>query len=427
MDTPKLLVSSFLMMFAADSFAELKAISDDDLSEISGQAYISIDQASHPTETNVEYTRVNVGMQIETLTRADKLELGTYHRWENHPTNPSLNGSPCHTCNGTEVGLEKIGSDIVAEDFTLGYIHNEQYANRYKSVPMVAKYNQHGQLVKHDEGEIVPFEINDPFIEFARDKATNDVVGVRIGFGDAKGILSGNILGLTGAIDVNIRDGVEELSEAREHQEGNIVESALTLLTPLLVAGGDLSAQAVLVDENGNPDPIRSSNIGMANGSEFTIAGADFLAAAAVPILSDVGLLSSDSRAERMSWAGCGLFNLSPCYNIYVQSEGCEMLGIPTCFPLNNFQSLPIGEVKEMNGRQYITDTVSGVFMSFQTRDLDWSTGPAGQQAMNEFVQATSGAFLNLPTGAVQVNLSEVYNGVQGVRREYIDRGVGLF
>ena len=65
--------------------------------------------------------------------------------------------------------------------------------------------------------------------------------------------------------------------------------------------------------------------------------------------------------------------------------------------------------------------------MSFQTRDLDWSTGPAGQQAMNEFVQATSGAFLNLPTGAVQVNLSEVYNGVQGVRREYIDRGVGLF
>ena len=103
------------------------------------------------------------------------------------------------------------------------------------------------------------------------------------------------------------------------------------------------------------------------------------------------------------------------------------MLGIPTCFPLNNFQSLPIGEVKEVNGRQYITDTVSGVFMSFQTRDLDWSTGPAGQQAMNEFVQATSGAFLNLPTGAVQVNLSEVYNGVQGVRREYIDRGVGLF
>ncbi|MFD2229381.1 hypothetical protein [Alkalimarinus sediminis] len=427
MDMPKFFVSSILMMLAADGLAELKPISDDDLSEISGQAYVSIDQTNHPTKTNLEYTRVNIGMQIETFARADKLELGTYHRWEKHPTNPSLNGTPCHSCNGTEAGLEKIGSDILAEDFTLGYIHNDEYANRYKSVPMVAKYNQNGQLVKHNEGEVVPFEINDPFIEFARDSATNEVVGVRIGFGDAKGILSGNILGLTGAIDVNIRDGVEELSEARKKQEGNIVESALTLLTPLLVAGGDLSTQAVLVDENGNLDPIRASNIGMANGTEFTIAGADFLAATAVPILSDIGLISSDSRAEQTSWAGCGLFNLSPCYNIYVQSEGCEMLGIPTCFPLNNFQSLPIGEVNEINGRQYITDTVSGVFMSFQSRDLEWSTGPAGRQAMNEFVQATSGAFLNLPTGAVEVNLSEVYNGVEGVRREYIDRGVGLF
>lgn len=427
MDTPKLLVSLFLFIFSSDVFAELKAISDDDLSEISGQAYLSIDQANHPTEPNVEYTRVNLGMQIETLARADKFEMGTYHRWENHPTNPTLNGSPCHSCNGTEVGLEKMGSDIVAEDFSLGYIHSDQYANKYKSVPMVAKYDKYGRMVEHDEGEIVPFEINNPFIEFARDEATNDVIGVRIGFGDAKGLLSGNILGLSGAIDVNIRDGVEELSEARKKQDGNIVESALTLLTPLLVAGGDLSAQAVLVDENGNPDAVRSSNIGMANGTEFTIAGADFLAATAVPILSDIGLLSSDSRAERVSWSGCGVFNLSPCYKIYVQSEDCAMLGIPTCFALNNFQSLPIGKIEKKNGRQYITDTVSGVFMSFQTRDMDWSTGPAGEQAMNNFVKATSGAFLNLPTGAVEVNLSEVYNGVSGARREYIDRGVGLF
>ena len=49
------------------------------------------------------------------------------------------------------------------------------------------------------------------------------------------------------------------------------------------------------------------------------------------------------------------------------------------------------------------------------------------QDPMASFVNATAGAFLNVPTGAVKVNLNEVYNGIHGVRREYIDRGVGLF
>ena len=429
MDTPKVLTSIFLFAFSSsNAFAELKTISDAEMSDISGQAYVSIDKAYHPTEQNVSYTRVNLGMKIETQMSAERLELGTYHRWENHPTNSSLNGTACHTCNGTEAGLEAIGSDILAEDFTLGYIHSDAYQDKYSSVPMVAKgFDKYGRVVNYEEGEIVPMEINDPFFEFAYDEVTNEVIGLRIGFGDAKGMLSGNILGLSGAVDVNIRDGVEELSEAREEQDGNLIESALTLLTPLLVAGGDLSAQAVLTDEHGNPDPIRASTIGMANGSEFKIAGADFLAAAAVPLLSDVGLLGSDSRSEFSSLFGCGLFGLLSCFDIYVQSEDCSMLGIPTCFPLNNFKSLPIGKVEEINGQQYITDTVSGVFMSFQTRDMDWSTGPAGEQAMNEFVRATSGAFMNLPTGAVKVNLSEVYNGVDSVRLEYIDRGRGLF
>lgn len=424
----KSVISTSLFIASLSCHAELKALGDTELSNVTGQAYISIDQQSHPVESNINYTRINLGMKVETQVTAENFELGTYHRWENHPTDASLNGTACSSCDGTEIGLERNSSDLKAENFALGYIQNDAYSNKYKSVPMVAKgFDARGRPIKYADGEIVPFEINDPFFEFAVDDATNEIIGMRLGFGDSKGILSGNILSLTGAVDVDIRDGVDGLSEARKKQDGNILESALTLLTPLLVQGGDLSAQASLVDENGDLDPIRSSYIGMENGSEFKIEGADFLAAGVVPLLSDVGLIGSDSRSEIVSAFGCGLFNLFSCYNIYIESDNCIMLGIPTCFPLTSFQSMPVGKVEEINGRQYITDTVSGLFLSFQTKEVDWSTGKAGPQAMENFVRASAGAFLNLPTGAVQVNLSEVYNGISGARREYIDRGVGLF
>lgn len=424
----RLLLSFVIFFVSLTSQAELKALEDNELSNVVGQAYISIDQDHHPVQSNINYTRINLGMKVETQVTAENFELGTYHRWEDHPTDSSLNGTPCHSCDGSELGLETSKSDLLAENFSLGYIQSDDYSRRYKSVPMMAKgFDSRGRPVNYTNGEIVPFEINDPFFEFAFDDETNEVIGMRIGFGDSKGILSGNILALTGAVDVDIRDGVDGLSEARQKQDGNFLEEALTLLTPLLVKDGDLSAQAELVNDKGEADPVRSSYIGMVNGTEFTIEGADFLAANAVPLLSNFGLIGSNSRSERVSTFGCGLFNLLSCYNIYVESDNCLMLGIPTCFPLTNFQSMPVGKIEVINGRQYITDTVSGLFLSFQTKDMDWSTGKAGTAAMDSFVRATSGAFLNLPTGSVQVNLSEVYNGISGARREYIDRGVGLF
>ena len=415
------------VLSAMNSVAELKPMADEELSNVTGQAYISIDQQNHPEQANISYTKINLGMKVETMMVSDKWELGTYHRWENHPTDPSLNGTACHTCNGTEEGLESQGSDILAENFALGHIKSDDYNNRYKSVPMVAKgFDSRGRPITYRDGEIVPFEINDPFFEFAFDEETNEVVGMRLGFGDTKGILSGSILSMTGAVEVDIRDDVDGLSAARQQQDGNILEEALTLLTPLLVADGELSAQVVLVDEAGELDPVRSQYIGMENGTEFEIAGADFLAAGVVPLLSDANLIGSDSRSVKVSNSGCGLFGLFACYNIYIQSDDCIMLGIPTCFPLTNFQSMPVGKVEEINGRQYITDTASGLFMSFQTKDLDWSTG-SGKAAMESFVRASAGAFINIPTGAVKVNLHEVYEGIQGERREFIDRGVGLF
>ncbi len=430
-------------MMVGSAHAELTALEDEELSDITGQAYIAIDQMTNPNQSNIEYTRVNLGMKVETMLKADAMVLGEYPRWENHPTDPSLNGTPCMSCNGTEAGLEKHGADINVQDFSLGYIHSDAYQNKYKSVPMVAKgFDSRGRVINYDNNEIVPFEINDPFFEFAYDADARKMVGMRIGFGDSKGILSGNILSLTGQVDIHINDDVDGLSAARQKQQGNFLESALTLLTPLLVQNGNLDTHAQLVDgtvlnpnrdpskeqerKNGTPDAIRSDHIGMSDGTEFKIEGADTIAANAVKLLSDWNLIGSESRYENTGSRGCGLFGLFTCYNIYIQSEDCVMLGIPTCFPLTNFQSMPVGKIEEINGRQYITDTASGLFLSFQNEDVEWSTG-SRQDPMTSFVNATAGAFLNVPTGAVKVNLNEVYNGIHGVRREYIDRGVGLF
>jgi len=68
------------------------------------------------------------------------------------------------------------------------------------------------------------------------------------------------------------------------------------------------------------------------------------------------------------------------------------------------------------------------MFLSFQTKDLEWlSDVRKANPTSEDFIKATSGAFFNIPNGAVTVNMTEALQGVEGMRREYIDRGVGLF
>ena len=63
------------------AFADLQPISDSDMSEVTGQAFISVDRQYQPDETdNTSYTRVNLGMDIDIQTNVDVLELGRYER-----------------------------------------------------------------------------------------------------------------------------------------------------------------------------------------------------------------------------------------------------------------------------------------------------------------------------------------------------------
>jgi len=383
-------------------FAEagLQPISDEQMSEVTGQAFISVDRQYHPDpDDNTSYTRVNLGMDIEIQTNVDVLELGRYER------------------EGEKAG----SSDVLIRDFALGYINNQAY---YQRNPKAARqYRPDGS--SYNENEIVPFMIDNPFFEFAFDEATNEVVGVRLGFGDAMGVLSGKIETLTGNVNVDIIDRGEGLRDASS--SGNFFDQLIVLLTPLLEGGSPLATKAQLVygDDNdprvGELDPVRAEYIGIPNGEKFVLENAGSFTRWSVKNLIGWGS-SSEIEVPNCSFFSCG------SGDIYVYADGCRVLGIDACFDLDMYNSFPIGQVEEVNGERRLTGPADGAFISFQTKDLDWLKDvKKSDLTVEDFIRATSGAFFNIPNGATEVNLNEALNGTDRYRTEYIDRGRGLF
>ncbi|MHA7927480.1 MAG: hypothetical protein ACX936_19910 [Marinobacter sp.] len=397
----KTIFSLLLMpLLASGVNAELRPISDQQMSEVTGQAFVSVDRQYHPdANDNTAYTRVNLGMDIDIQTNVDVLEMGRYER------------------DGEQPGT----SDVYIEDFALGYINNQAYFDTNPKAPKQRKPD--GSVYAEDE--IVPFSIQNPFLEFAFDEETEEVVGFRLGFGESMGVLSGKIETLTGNVNVDIIDRGEGLSQA--NSSGNLFDQLIVLLTPLLEGGSPLSTKAELVygaegDPNiGELDPIRAEYIGIPNGERFILEGASGFTRWSVKNLIGWG---SSSRIEVPD---CSFFSCSGG-DIYVYAQDCLVLGIDSCFDLDIYNSFPVGEVGEVNGERRITGPADGAFISFQTKDLDWLKDVKKTDFTPEdFIRATSGAFFNIPNGATEVNLNEALYGTQRYRTEYIDRGKGLF
>ena len=183
------------VLVSANALAELKPIDDREMSDITGQAFFSIDKTVNPSDSNISYTRLNMGMDIDIQSNIDKLELGRYDRIDN------------------ETGQqESQAADIIIENMSLGYIYDEQYHIDNPNVPRPKHYDDNGQLITYKDGDIVPFKIEDPFIEFAFEG--DKIIGSRIGFGKAQGLLSGDIQSLTGNVDIDIKGTVGNLQQA---------------------------------------------------------------------------------------------------------------------------------------------------------------------------------------------------------------------
>jgi len=318
----------FSLLFMPLVNAQLVPIEEHELSQTIGQAFINVDRlqtARNSSNDLVDTTKITLGLDIKTSLNADLLDLGNYER----------NGSA--------------GSDIRINDFALGKIDSN--------------------------GVIVPFEISDPFIELAFDTDANgkeNLIGLRLGFGGAKGALSGNIESLTGKVNVDIVGRAEPIRDVAGFWN-NILLSAAGVSD-----NTRLRAAAELVQPNGVPNAVRSTMVGIPNGDTL--------------------------GCEQ----GCNLGGLSDFLLGLFGSNDCAVLGIATCFPIGIYRTLDVG-TKQTDGS--FTQS-PGLYLSFLSEKLTWEPGTQ---------QAETGAFLNVPNGGLEVDFQQAFNGTERVRTKYVD------
>jgi len=146
-----------LGLFAVNHHAttQLQPLDDAQMEQTVGQAYIEMDSRLEGTD---KFSRITFGQHVKIQANADTLTLGANYD------------------NGLGLGN---GTDFNATNISLGYIDT-------------------------NTNTIVPFEFTNPYMEWAVDDTTNDMIGFRIGFEDAKGVLQGNFTSFSGNIDMTI-------------------------------------------------------------------------------------------------------------------------------------------------------------------------------------------------------------------------------
>lgn len=298
----------------------MQPMSDDELGNAVGQAFLQIDRTEGAN--GFDFTRFTFGMDVDVSLNADLIEFGRYPR-----------------------AGETAPSDIRINDFALGSVEN---------------------------GVINPFKIKDPFFELAFERNSQggqDLVGVRVGFGEALGKLSGNIEALTGNLQVDVRGRAKPIRE----EAGIIVRGLLTAASIGDSTIMESVDRAVLLDPStGEPDPIRAVGVGLANGNSLRC-------------VSGCGLLSGVTQ--------------------YLTADNCAILGIGTCFNLNTFRTLDVGN----NGVP-----ATGMFLSFQTKSISWIDNGIGTPTV-------SGAFLNIPNGGISIDFEQSFNGIERMRTKFVD------
>ena len=398
---------SSLVITSCMAHAELTPVPDSVLADVTGQAYISIDKTYHPEAAtansgkNFSYTRINLGMDIKTLTNIDRLELGRYSR----------------------EGDEREGmADILANNMAFGYIYDEAYYLANPSAPQPIKgYDTNGNILKYSDGEIVPFEITNPYLEFAYDETNGQIVGVRLGMGEAKGIMSGAFQTLTGNLGVNVIDKGEGLNfehMATDYCQGDqcgVLQNGLGMINEQFRNGAQLTARAVLLNANGERDSIRAQYLGVPNGEALYLENVDSAIVTALQVMGGFGLKNTFEAVDN----GVNIIN-----------QDCQVIGVASCLPLENYQSISIGQITGTDGERYLTDKAGGMFISFsgigddanEAGRLEWLNDINKENpTVDDFMKVTSGFFMNIPDSNAQMNLHDMVNGTDRVRTEYIN------
>jgi len=158
-------VTLFCLGIAPVAQAELKPISDEKMGEVTGQAFMQIENIQDIPGNPHEFTRMTLGMDVETRLNVDDVKAGT------------IDG----------------GVDFAAQHVALGHIARTdgvQYNGR-----------------SYSAGDTVHFEAFQPYIELAEDPAEGKLSGFRMGFGQARGSVSSLTSSFSGDIGLTLVDG----------------------------------------------------------------------------------------------------------------------------------------------------------------------------------------------------------------------------
>lgn len=365
----------------------MEAISEREMSEVSGQAFITVDASSYSRNAgdewdgDFEFTKINLGLDIETIFTADSLRVGEFERtvYEDG-TVPATTTIDNPDIDGTKIGqaydldgdgqFDTLPADIIIENFALGRVVNHRDAA--------------SAIIGSSEDGGDPFKIRDPFIELAYkvEGGERRISGVRVGLGQAKGWLSGDILSLTGVLQGSIKGPVEIVYD-QPPCNGNPVAGVNCFLLSF-AQSTEIYSEIGLVD-----GAINSPNYGYGAGTEaasgedgFTYPYAD------VPYL------------KRASWAGVpagrnfesdfgSLGALIPALTV---SQDCTVEGTPGCFSLSTYQSIYVGNNND--ALTFDQSAASGAFISLQSESVPWEDLSGLDGADRILTQR--GAFLNL-------------------------------
>lgn len=338
-------------LYGGATQAELRPMADSELAEITGQAMVTLDGLTYG---GFEYTRVNLGAEIDLLTNIDELRLGNYAR--NQPN--TVSNQP---------------ADIRIDNFALGRVDNANSSNAV----------------------VVPFQVRDPYLEFAfktNEAGVREVAGIRLGFGRARGDLSGDIQSLTGNLQ-GLTIGSAATAREFYMKQNNLNALTCTFdsncLALSMAGNSEIFSQVELLKSGTgettlNGQPInRATHIGVPKGESFHTKNALL-----EPILQDISRNNGD----------------------------CTASGLPACFPLINYKSIFFGDRAQVD---LAIGGAQGVFFALQNQNVPWQNLASTN---NQFVMSQAGAFANFAKTGEGANsiypfIVSLYEALSGVAR----------
>ena len=333
-------------LVASASVCALERMTDRDLSNVSGQAFITIDTSSYNQGAgnwsgDYEFTKVNLGMELETVFNIDELRVSRFDRDAYVDGTVPVTDDDRNIVTNPDGSIQVYDSDIIINNFALGRVDNYDDAAN---------------------AEYVPFMARNPYIELAykTENGEKRISGLRVGFEKAQGDLSGDIISLTGKIEGEIRGDAAVVYNQNCPGAGFINCTALAL-----AQGTEIYTQVDLLDAatGDGADSLnvayvkRASWFGVPNGRNFD---------------SDEGGL---------------IPTLVP---LLTRADDCEVTGTPGCFRTSIYESIYIGD----KDASFEDGSASGVFISMQTESVPWedlSGVPGTDRALTD-----QGAYLNI-------------------------------